>query len=291
MDTERSLHFNYSHQLSRKSYKQLSCADKAQYKRHPSNLRHTTIQSVWSCHRREPPPSLWSRRHCCGAATIVVDMPPLSSGCRHHRGAAAIVVEPPPASWSRRCRCWTLAVVVYPPPLPWSRCSCRGAVTIVVVDTLLPLSLSCCLCRGAAVVIVEPSPLSWSRRHRKTKKKKTKTKKKKKKTKKKKKKQLLHSHYTTRSKNLLHQRSHHADKAYAAQSHRPDTNLTQPWLRLILHLTRGITSLIKAQPLLKLNSTICSSCIFNFLPGLSHHMKRQPSVAPDGHAVCISYGI
>jgi hypothetical protein len=48
VDTERSLHFNYSHQLSslhfnyshqlsRKSYKQLSCADKAQYKQQPSN--------------------------------------------------------------------------------------------------------------------------------------------------------------------------------------------------------------------------------------------------------------
>ena len=84
---------------------------------------------------------------------------------------------------------------------------------------------------------------------------------------------------------------HHADKACAAQSHRSDTNLTQPQLQLILHLTRGIASLIKAQPLLKLNSTICRSCIFNFLPGLSHHLKRQPSVAPGGHAVCISYGI
>jgi hypothetical protein len=25
--------------------------------------------------------------------------------------------------------------------------------------------------------------------------------------------------------------------------------------------------------------------IFNLLPGLSHHLKRQPSVAPGGHAV------
>jgi hypothetical protein len=58
-----------------------------------------------------------------------------------------------------------------------------------------------------------------------------------------------------------------------------------------LHLTRGIASLIKAQPLLKFNSTICRSCIFNLLPGLSHHLKRQPSVAPGGHAVCISYGM
>jgi len=67
--------------------------------------------------------------------------------------------------------------------------------------------------------------------------------------------------------NLLHQRSHHVDKACAAQKHQPDTNLTQLRLRLILHLTRGIASLIKAQPLLKLNSTICRSCIFNLLPG------------------------
>ena len=79
---------------------------------------------------------------------------------------------------------------------------------------------------------------------------------------------------TTYSKNLLHQRSHHADKACATQSHRPDTNFTQPRLWLILHPTRGISSLIKAQPLLKLNITICRSCIFNFLPGLSHHLKK-----------------
>ena len=97
---------------------------------------------------------------------------------------------------------------------------------------------------------------------------------------------------TTCSLILLHQRSHYVDKACAAQKHQPDINLTQPRLRLILHLTRGIASLIKAQPLfLKLNSTICRSCIFNLLPGLSHHLKRQPSVAPGGHAVCISYGM
>ena len=81
---------------------------------------------------------------------------------------------------------------------------------------------------------------------------------------------------TTCSKNLLHQRSHHADKACAAQSHQPDTNLTQPQLQLLLHLTRGITSLIKAQPLLKHNSTIC----FNFLPGLSHHLKKTTICCP-----------
>ena len=72
---------------------------------------------------------------------------------------------------------------------------------------------------------------------------------------------------TTCSLILLHQRSHYVDKACAAQKHQPDINLTQPRLRLILHLTRGIASLIKAQPLLKLNSTICRSCIFNLLPG------------------------
>jgi hypothetical protein len=82
-----------------------------------------------------------------------------------------------------------------PPPLSWSRRRCRGAVTIVVIDTPLPSSLSCRLCYGAAVVIVEPSLLSWSRCHSKTKKTKTKTKKKKKKTKKKKKKQSLRLHY------------------------------------------------------------------------------------------------
>ena len=96
---------------------------------------------------------------------------------------------------------------------------------------------------------------------------------------------------TTCSLILLHQRSHYVDKACATQKHQPDINLTQPRLRLILHLTRGIASLIKAQPLLKLNSIICRSCNFNLLPGLSHHLKRQPSVAPGGHAVCISYGM
>ena len=50
------------------------------------------------------------------------------------------------------------------------------------------------------------------------------------------------------SKNLLHQRSHHADEtSCAAQSCQPDTNLTQPQLLLILHLTKGIASLINAQ--------------------------------------------
>ncbi len=85
---------------------------------------------------------------------------------------------------------------------------------------------------------------------------------------------------TTCSKNLLLQRSHHADKACAAQSLRPDTTLTQHRLWLILHLTRGIASLIKAPPLLKLNSMICRSCIFNFLPGLSHHLKKTTICRP-----------
>jgi len=81
-------------------------------------------------------------------------------------------------------------------PLSWSRCRCCGAATVVAVDTPLPLSLSCRRCCRAAVAVMEPSTLSWSRRHRKMKKKKTKTMtKNKKKTKKKKKKQLLHSHY------------------------------------------------------------------------------------------------
>jgi hypothetical protein len=52
-----------------------------------------------------------------------------------------------------------------------------------------------------------------------------------------------------------------------------------------LHLTRR-ASLITAQPLLKLNSTICSSCIFNFLPGLSHRLKRQPSALAAMLYVC-----
>jgi len=58
---------------------------------------------------------------------------------------------------------------------------------MVVVDMPLPSLQSCCHCRGATIV-VEPSTLSWSLHHCKTKKKKAKPKKKKKKTKKKKKK-------------------------------------------------------------------------------------------------------
>jgi hypothetical protein len=89
-------------------------------------------------------------------------------------------MKPPLSSWSH---------------LSWSRRCCRGAAPIVLVDTPLPSSLSCRRCHGATVVIVEPSLLSWSCCHCKTKKKKTKTKKKKKKTTKKKKKQLLRYHY------------------------------------------------------------------------------------------------
>jgi hypothetical protein len=132
---------------------------------------------------------------------------------------------------------------------------------------LLSLSWSHHHCRGAAAIVRQRRRRQRQRRRRRRRRRKRRR-----------------SNYcartTTCSKNLLHQCSHDADKAGAAQSHRPDTNLTQPWLRLILHLTRGIASLIKAQPLLKLNRTMCRSCIFNFLPGLSHHPKRQPSVAP-----------
>jgi hypothetical protein len=116
----------------------------------------------------EPSPLSWSRRHC--------------------RGAAAIFVEPPPL-------CLATTATMEPPPLLWSRRRCRRAVTIVVIDMPLPSLLSCRRCHGAAIVIVEPSLLSWSRFHCKTKKKKTKTKKKTKKTKKKKKNQSLRSHY------------------------------------------------------------------------------------------------
>jgi hypothetical protein len=83
-------------------------------------------------------------------------------------------------------------------PLLWNRHRCRGATAVLVIGTPLPSLLSCSRCLGAAIVVLEPSPLSWSRCHRKTKKKKTKTKKKKKKKKKtktKKKKQLLRLHY------------------------------------------------------------------------------------------------
>jgi hypothetical protein len=87
-------------------------------------------------------------------------------------------------------------VTMEPLPLLWSHPRCRGAATIGIVDMPLLSLLTCRRCRGAALVIVEPSLLSWSLCHRKTKKKKTKTKKKKTKTKKKKKKkQSLCLHY------------------------------------------------------------------------------------------------
>ena len=96
------------------------------------------------------------------------------------------------------CRCGlATTVTMESPPLSWSRRRCCGAADIVIVDMPLPLLLSCRHCCGAAIIIVEPSLLSWSCCHHKSKKKKTKTKRKKKKTKTKtkKKKQLLHSHY------------------------------------------------------------------------------------------------
>ncbi len=156
------------------------------------------------------------------------------------------------------------------------RCHHRRAAAVVVEPPSLLRSHHCC-CGAAAIVRQRRRRQRQRGRRRRRRRKRRRS--------------NYCAHTTTCSKNLLHQRSHHADKACAAQSHRPYTNLTQPRLRLILLLTRGIASLIKAQPLLKLNSTICRSCIFIFLPGLSHHLKRQPSVAPGGHAVCISYGI
>ncbi len=105
-------------------------------------------------------------------------------------------MEPPPSSLSPHHCGLATTFTMELPPLLWSRRRCRGAATIVVVDTPLLSSLSCRRCCGAAVIIVEPSLLLWSRCYRKTKKKKTKKKKKKKKTKKKKKKkQSLRSHY------------------------------------------------------------------------------------------------
>jgi hypothetical protein len=104
-------------------------------------------------------------------------------------------VEPPLSSLSPRHGGLATTVTMEPPPLSWSRHCCRGAAAVVVIDTPMPSLLSCRRCRGATVIIVEPSLLSQSCCHCKTKKKKSKTKNKKKKTKKKKKKQLLRSHY------------------------------------------------------------------------------------------------
>jgi len=61
VDTEQSLHFKYSYQLSRKSYKQ-----------HSANNSHLILST---------PPS-----NQCEAAVVV--------GRRHRHGAAAVLVEP-----------------------------------------------------------------------------------------------------------------------------------------------------------------------------------------------------
>jgi hypothetical protein len=79
--------------------------------------------------------------------------------------------------------------------LSWSCRSRRGAVIIAVIDTPLPSWLSCRHGHGAAVVLSEPSLLSWSRYHCKTKEKKTKQKRKKKRKKKQTKKHSSHLHY------------------------------------------------------------------------------------------------
>jgi len=120
----------------------------------------------------------------------------------------------------------------------------------VVVDKPLPLLLSCRHCRGAAFVVVEPSPLPWSRLHRKKKKKKkTKTKKKKKKKmEKKKKKQLLRSHYNMLKESATSAQSPCRQGMCCPKSPTRHQLHTQPRLRLILHLTRGIASLLKRNP-------------------------------------------
>jgi hypothetical protein len=176
----------------------------------------------------------------------------------HHRyhGAAVVVVEPPPLSLLTHCcrHCWAAAVVVEPPSLSWSHHRCCGAAIIVRRR--------------------RRRQRQWRRRRRQRK--------------------GRRSNYCTRT--IQHAQWICYISAVTMQTRHvlpkvTDQTPTSPNLLnfgLILHLS---TSLIKAQPLLKLNSTICSSCIFNFLPGLSHHLKRQPSVAPGGHAVYISYGI
>jgi len=109
VDTERRLHFNYSHQLSRKPYKQLSCQTK-----HSTNYSHLTLSTPPS-NQCEAAAAV-SHRQCPGAAAIVVDKPLSSLWSHHHcRGAAAVVVEPSPSLLSRRCFYGAATVVNQPP--------------------------------------------------------------------------------------------------------------------------------------------------------------------------------
>jgi hypothetical protein len=69
VDTERSLHFNYSHQLSRKSDREFS--DKLLNQLF-QEISHPISNTTFRRRRRrraatiivEPPPSSWSRHHC-----------------------------------------------------------------------------------------------------------------------------------------------------------------------------------------------------------------------------------
>jgi len=92
VDTERSLHFNYSHQLSRKSYKQ-----------HSTNNSHPILTTPPS--NQCEAAAIVSRRHRCGAAAIVAESPPSLLKSHRCRLATAIAVEPPLLSWIRRHRC------------------------------------------------------------------------------------------------------------------------------------------------------------------------------------------
>jgi len=134
VDTERSPHFNYSHQLSRKSnHKFFRHTAKSTISRRIAiqfPTQHSAAAVVVG-----PPPSLWSHRRHRGAAIVVE--PPLSSwSCRHCRGVTAVIVEPP-SLLSRRHRRGAAAIFVEPPPLCFSHHCYHGAATVVVEPPLL----------------------------------------------------------------------------------------------------------------------------------------------------------
>jgi len=107
----------------------------------------------------------WSRRHHCGAATVVVEPPPLSSGHCHCCGATAVIVDPP-SLLSHRRHCGAAAIVVESPLLLSRHVTKQGQEGGKVSDFITLHSHRINnknRCRGAAVIMVEELPLLWSR--------------------------------------------------------------------------------------------------------------------------------
>ena len=163
MDTERSLHSNYSHQLSRKSNHEFSdtLLNQLFQEQQPSNFQRNTIPPLarnfainWSVGY------WWRQSGYCKKSTfqlfpsnikkvqaVIVETPSVLRS-RRHRRAAAVIVGPPPSSWSHHRHRGAAIGFEPPPPSSWSRRHFRGVAAVIV---------------EAAAIIVEPPPSSWSR--------------------------------------------------------------------------------------------------------------------------------